>query len=83
MHANDVKSCFHQLKHHPDVMGAFSYVVLDIHFLSCGLTMGADFSPQTWEVPRQMAEQIAENLFSNKSLVAKHRERLDELIWSK
>ena len=24
IHVNDVKSCFHQIKHHPDVAGAFS-----------------------------------------------------------
>ena len=83
LHANDVKSCFRQMKHHPDVMGAFSYIISDILFLSCGLTMGSDFSPQTWEVPRRMAEQIAQKLFSDKSLVTKHRERLDQLQWSK
>jgi hypothetical protein len=83
LHANDVKSCFRQMKHHPDIMGAFSYIISDMLFLSCGLTMGADFSPQTWEVPRRMAEQIATKLFSDKSLVEKHRKRLDELNWSK
>ena len=32
IHANDIKSCFRQLKHHPDVMGAFSSLIG--HFLS-------------------------------------------------
>ena len=27
IHANDIKSCFHQIKHHPDIVGAFSYVL--------------------------------------------------------
>ena len=45
LHANDVKSCFRQLKHHPDVMGAFSYIINDLLFLQCGLTFGSDFSP--------------------------------------
>lgn len=27
VHANAVKSCFQQLKHHLDVMGAFSYII--------------------------------------------------------
>ena len=49
LHTNDVKSCFRQLKHHHDVMGAFSYIIADILYLSCGLTMGADSSPSTWE----------------------------------
>ena len=83
LHANDVKSCFRQMKHHPDVVGAFSFIIADILFISCGLTMGSDFSPQTWEVPRRMAEQIAEKLFNDKSLVEKHRKYLDQLNWSK
>lgn len=83
LHANDVKSCFRQLKHHPDVMGAFSYIVGDLLYLSCGLTMGADFSPPTWEGPRRIAEQLATNLFGTPGLVEKHREHLDKLQWSK
>jgi hypothetical protein len=83
LHANDVKSCFRQMKHHPDVMGAFSYLIADLLFLSCGLTFGADFSPPTWEVPRRMAEQLATNLFSTEGLVEKHRKHLDKLKWSK
>ena len=49
IHANNVKSCFRQLKHHPDVMGAFSFVIDTILFLQCGLTFGSDFSPANWE----------------------------------
>ncbi len=49
MHTNNVKSCFRQLKHHPDVMGAFSFVIDTILFLQCGLTFGSDFSPANWE----------------------------------
>ena len=52
LHANNVKSFFRQLKHHPDVMGAFSYILGDYLFLQCGLTFGSDFSPSSWEVVR-------------------------------
>jgi hypothetical protein len=83
LHANDVKSCFRQLKHHPDVMGAFSYIIADFLYLSCGLTMGADFSPPNWEPMRRIVEQLATSLFKDDSLVVKHRERLDQLQWSK
>ena len=33
IHANDVKSCFRQLKHHPDIMGAFSCILGEFLFL--------------------------------------------------
>jgi hypothetical protein len=81
IHANDVKSCFRQLKHHPNVMGAFSFIIGDILFLQCGLTFGSDFSPANWEVLRRIAEQLAEKLFSDSSLPIKHRKYLDRLIW--
>ena len=70
--ANDVKSCFRQIKHHPEVMGAFSYVIAETLYLSCGLTMGSDFSPAVWEVCRRLAEQLATSLFADDSLVPKH-----------
>ena len=79
IHANDVKSCFRHIKHHPDVMGAFSYIIADVLFLQCGQTFGSDFSPQNWEVMRRMAEQLATNLFNDKSLCTKHRVYLNEL----
>lgn len=81
LHANDVKSCFRQLKHHPDVMGAFSYILGDFLFLQCGLTFGSDFSPANWEVVRRIAEQLAEAFFEDKSLVKKHRKHIDKLRW--
>jgi hypothetical protein len=45
IHANDVKSCFRQVKLHPDIMGAFSYIIADMLYLLCGLLFGTDFSP--------------------------------------
>ncbi len=37
IYANDVESYFIQLKHHPEVMGAFSLTISTIHFLQRGL----------------------------------------------
>jgi hypothetical protein len=81
IHANDVKSCFRQLKHHPDVMGAFSYILGDYLFLQCGLTFGSDFSPASWEVIRRIAEQLAEGLFKDPTLRDRYRYALDKLQW--
>ena len=83
LHANDVKSCFRQLKHHPDVMGAFSYILGPYLFLQCSLTFGSDFSPASWEAVRRIAEHLAEALFEDKTLRSKHRTYLDRLIWKK
>lgn len=83
IHANDVKSCFRQLKHHPDVVGAFSYIIGDYLYAQCGLPFGADFSPSTWEILRRMAEQMVIKLFDDEALVEKHKQYLDKLQWSK
>ena len=83
IHANDVKSCFRQLKHHPDVAGAFSYILGDFLFVQCSLTFGADFSPPSWEGIRRIAELLAEALFDDKSLRTKHRKYLDLLTFGR
>ena len=83
LHANDVKSCFRQLKHHPDVMGAFSYIINDLLFLQCGLTFGSDFSPASWEVLRRIIELLSESLFEDTTLRTRHRTHLDRLTWQR
>lgn len=81
LHANDVKSCFRQLKHHPSVMGAFSYIMAEFLFLQCSQTFGSLFSPANWEVLRRIAEILGEALFEDDTLRAKHRKYLDRLRW--
>ena len=81
VHANDVKSCSRQVKLHPDTMGAFSYIIADRLFLSCGLPFGTDFSPQNWEPLRQILEILAERLFADDSLRTKHRQYIDQLAF--
>jgi len=80
-HANDVKSCFKQMKLHPDIMAAFSIIVADFLYLQSALPFGTDFSPQNWEPVRRLVEVLAEKLFEDKSLRDKHRKYLDRLQW--
>ena len=77
IHANDVKSAFRQIKLHPDIMGAFSFIIADQLFLSCGLPFGTDFSPANWEIIRQLLKELAEKLYDDDSLVIKHKNYLD------
>ena len=80
-HANDVKSCFKQMKLHPDIMPAFSIMVADYLYLQSALPFGTDFSPQNWEPVRRIIEVLAEKLFADKSLVIKHHKYLVRLKW--
>ncbi len=59
LHANDVKSCFKQLKLHLDIMPAFSIVIVDFLYLQSALPFGTDFSPQNWEPERRLIEALA------------------------
>lgn len=79
VHANDVKSAFRQIKLHPDIMGAFSYIIADKLFLSCGLPFGTDFSPANWEVVQQLIEAVAERIFPDDTLRIKHAKYLKQL----
>ena len=82
-HVNDVKSAFRQVKLHPDVMGAFSYIIADQLFLSCGQPFGADFCPTNWEIVRQVLEQLATALFNDDTLRTKHCKYLNCLRWDR
>ena len=80
-HANDVKSCFKQMKLHPDIMPAFSIIVADFLYLQAALPFGTDFSPQNWEPVRRLVEVLSEKLFIDTTLRTKHRRHLDLLQW--
>jgi hypothetical protein len=59
IHANDVNSAFCQIKLHPNIIGAFSYIIADKLILSCGQPFGMDFTPVNWEVVLQVLEHLA------------------------
>ena len=83
MHANDIKSCFRQMKLHPDIMPAFSIVIANYLFLQTALPFGMDFSPQNWEPVRRLFGVLSEKLHSDHGLRAKHRKYLNLLNWDK
>ena len=63
-------------------MPAFSIMVADFLFLQAALPFGADFSPQNWETCRRIIEELAEKLFDDPSLRAKHRQYLDRITFA-
>jgi len=63
-------------------MPAFSIMIADFLFLQAALPFGADFSPQNWEICRRIIEELAEKLFHDTSLRAKHRKYLDRITFA-
>ena len=80
-HTNDVKSCFHQIKHHPDVVGAFSYILAEYLFVQFVLAFSSDFSPANWEAVHRVQSALAECLFFYTSLITKHHTTLNKITW--
>jgi hypothetical protein len=81
VHTNNVKSCFRQIKHHPDVTAAFSYILANYLFFQVGLAFGADFSPANWEAVHRTQSALTERLFFATSLVTKHCTFLNKIKW--
>ena len=81
VHANDIKSYFRQIRYHPNVAGAFSYILGEYLFVQIGLAFAANLSPANWEDVRRVQSTLAKKLFSNTSLVHKHRAVLNKIKW--
>jgi hypothetical protein len=60
IHANNVKSCLGQIKHHPDVVGALSYILAEYLFFQIGLAFSANFIPTRWEAVHCVPSTLAE-----------------------
>lgn len=73
---DDVKSCFRHGKHHPDVMPAFGLIIDQLTYFYVGQTFGSVFSPANQEPIRRARAQLAQALFDDASLVAKHKSLL-------
>ena len=59
INTNDVKICFRQLKHNPDVIGELSYILGDLFLLQLSLSFGTDFSLESWKVVCHIKEILA------------------------
>eukprot|EP00957_Ditylum_brightwellii_P016922 1276126-Ditylum_brightwellii.AAC.1 len=70
---NKVRQC----KLHPDIAHVFSFIIELIFFVPCGNTCGSNTSPANWEPIRRARKVIAKWLFTDESLIGKHREYTD------
>eukprot|EP00957_Ditylum_brightwellii_P145736 11097371-Ditylum_brightwellii.AAC.1 len=49
-------------------------------FVPCGNTFGSNTSPANWEPVRRARETLAQRLFSDSSLISKHKDCIDR-VW--
>lgn len=71
-HANNVKSCFRQLKHHPNDVGAFAFLINTILILQQDFSFGTAFSSTNCEPIQFIAEELVPALCNDYTLQEKH-----------
>eukprot|EP00957_Ditylum_brightwellii_P080610 6130629-Ditylum_brightwellii.AAC.1 len=76
---DDATGSFRQCKLHPDTAQVFSFIIEQLLFVPCGSTFGSNTSPINWEPVRRAREALAQRLFSDSSLISKHKEYIDRV----
>ena len=74
---DDVTGAFRQGKFNPEIVGAFSFILLTLLIIPCGLQFGCTFSPANFEPLAHAREQLAETLGDDASLLETHKNLLD------
>jgi len=78
---DDATGAFRQCKLHPDIAQVFSFIIEQLLFVPCGNTFGSNTSPANWEPVRRAREALAQKLFSDSSLIAKHKEYIARVMF--
>ena len=77
----DFKACFRNPKMHPDTAGAFGFIIDQLMYIPTGMVFGSNTSGPSWEPFRRAASMLALHYYHDTSLVGKHKDLLDVLLW--
>ena len=77
----DVKACFRFPRIHPDLTGAFGFLVHDFYCLAVAMVFGSNTSASSWEPFRRAIEELSKVFMKNPSLVGKHEKYLNMIKW--
>ena len=81
MAAPDVKACFRYPRIHPDLTGAFIFVIGSLFFLATAMVFGSVTSASSWEPFRRAIMAMAQIYFVKEGIKEKHTKYLDMLVW--
>ena len=76
---DDVKVAFRQSKYHPDIAGAFSFVISKYLLVSFGLTFGSLVSPQNLEPLARARTHFAASLSKRRDLLSKYQTLISQV----
>ena len=77
----DTKACFRFPKIHPDLTGAFGFLVNDLYCLATAMVFGSNTSASSWEPFRRAIEGLSKKFANRPDLVKKHKYYLDMIQW--
>ena len=76
---DDATGAFRQIKNHPDIAMALAFIIAQTLYCPTGQTFGFKPSPANWEPVRRAREELAQSLFEDSSLIAKHDNYLSQV----
>ena len=79
---DDVKDAFRHSKYHPDVAGAFSFVISKYLLVSLGQAFGSLVSPQNWEPLARARTHLAASLSKRRDLLSKYQVLISQVTFS-
>ena len=77
----DIKACFRYPRIHPDLTGAFGFLVDDLYCLAVAMVFGSNTSSSSWEPFRRAIEKMSLVFSSDPTLVEKHKHYLNMIKW--
>ena len=69
----DVKACFRFPRIHPDLAGAFGFLISNFFCLAVAMVFGSNTSSRCWEPFRRAIEGLTVNFANRLDLVNKHK----------
>ena len=77
----DIKACFRFPRIHPDLTGAFGFLVGNLYCLAVAMVFGSNTSAASWEPFRRAIEGLSKKFANKPLLVQKHKKFIDMVLW--
>ena len=77
----DIIACFHFLRIHADLTGAFGFMAENLYFLATSMVFGSNASASSWEPFRKAIQSLITVNLMRPDLISKHKTLLDMLVW--
>jgi hypothetical protein len=78
----DISSCFRWTRIHPDLVGAFGFIIGPLFYAANAMVFGSIASATSWEPFRRAISALALSYFGSHHLLENHKAYLDMVRWS-